>query len=323
MSGGFDDGLQNLQNFCDLLEKTVGQMQEKNGALDAQADTFDDLEDRAGDAIGQLSAELESSQGEIDAAHGEATAAMEGLTQAAQEAAGSELGAVDGRLDAAETAFDQKRTEAQGDLEQDFARLSADGFGALATSVDELEERTGVLQQESAADAQSLSSGLDALTGEAEQDGTEVGEAIGRGLTGVQSDGGEFIRDALLATEGWATELNELKQGCSEAGTDLSDLYAGWATDSQAEGDALIKGFTEAGQEATDFVSTDGAMQLETLLEGALGEPLPGLGTGLGEADGVVETGESIGQDLQELVPQLEICLNVVENINRLLEEMG
>jgi hypothetical protein len=323
VSGGFDDGLQNLQNFCDLLERTVGQMQEKNAALDALADDFDGLEDRAQDVIGQLGAELSGSRGEIDAAHGEATSAVEGLTQAAQEAATSDLAAVDGRLDADETAFDQERTEAQADLEQDFARLSTEGFGALATTVDELEERTGVLQQESAADAQALSGGLETLTGEAEQDGTETGEAIGRSLTGVQSDGGEFTRDALLATEGWAAELAELKQGCSEAGTDLSDLYSAWAGEAQAEGDALIKGFTEAGQEATDFVSTDGAMQMETSLEGALGEPLPGLGSGLGETDGVVETGESIGQDLQELVPQLEICLNVVENINRLLEEMG
>jgi uncharacterized phage infection (PIP) family protein YhgE len=323
VSGGYDDGIENLQNFCDLLEKTVAQVQEKNGVLDSQADTLDDLEGRAEDVIGQFSSAIEEGQGEIDAAHGEATAAVEGLAQAAQEAAGSDLGSIESQLDSAESTFDQKKNDAQSDLDDDFGRLTSEGFGGFAATVDELEDRAGALQQENQADAQALSGGLDTLETEATQDGTETGEAIGQGITGVQSDGGEFMRDALLATEGWSTELADLKQGCSEAGTDLSDLYAAWGTESEAEGDALIKEMTEAGQEATDFVSTDGAMQLETSLDGVLGEPLPGLGSGLSEAETLVEAGEALGHELQDLVPQLEICLNVVENINRLLEEMG
>lgn len=323
MSGGQDDGIENLQGFCALLETTCGGLEEKNDALEARGDGLDDLEERAGQVVVGFSEALEEAESGFAAAHHEATAAVEALAESAQEGADASLASVEDRLASAQGDFDQRRGAARADLDQGFVQRVAGGFEALAATVDDLEERAGSLQQENEADAQALSGGLVGLEGQAAQEGADTSATLGQGVLGLQTDGGELMRDALLATEGWSAELAELKRGVSEAGADLSDLYDAWGTEAEAEGDAAIRAVTDAGQETADFIGTDGAMQLEASLRGALAEPLPGLAAGLGQAEAVLKEGESVARELEGLVPQLEICLRVVEEISRLLEEMG
>jgi hypothetical protein len=314
VSGGQDDLLPSLQGFCELLARTITQARASRAALETQGEALGARLERAEGVIGGFVGALQEGEREIGAAHAQAAAAL--------EPAGSGPVGLEGRLDSAEAAFDQGRREAQAELDRRFGRLSSDGFGALGAGLEAMERRTATLQQDSATGSRALSDALAALEAEAGEAGSETAQAVGRTPGEARALADELAGEAAGAREGWTAARAELKRACADAVTDLSDRYSEWVAECTGEGEALVRSVTDAGQEAADFVSADGGLQLEAALDGALGSPLAGLSRALAEATTAIETGERLGQELRFLVPQLEICLNVVENINRLLEEM-
>jgi hypothetical protein len=282
VSGGDSaPGPQDLQGLCALLERAAAQARRGHDSLESRSAALEELEGRATDAMARLVAEIDEGGREIEAAGAEVLSAREGLARV---------------LHAAEPALMAMR----------HALDEADAAWARARST--LQERAASQQRRTEHAWSDLATGLDALR-------------VAPVPEGARATVSEFTGEAARATEGWSRERAALAQGCAEIGTDLADSYGEWGAESEREAEALIRGITEAALEVADFLGTDGAMQLEAAARGALGEPLAQLRATLAEAEAVIAASASAAGELTGLVPQLVICMNIIENINRLLEE--
>jgi chromosome segregation ATPase len=306
LSSASDPGLPNLQAFCELLQKAAAGLRASGEALASRCDA---LEQAGLEGVPPAAGETGA---DVDADAAKARAAIEALERAAREALGPEPMAPSEALASAAAA-----------LETAGARLLAEGHEPAAAAVEELEAAVARRRQQAEAASLALTAGLEALRADLARAAGEASAALAQARERVQHESGELTRRAGRATEGWAQELEELRRGCREVATDLADFYREWGASAEDEADALLREAAEAGLEVADFVSTDGAMQLEAAARGALEEPRARLGAALAEAASVVTAVATAAWELEGLVPQLAICTNVVEDINRLLEELG
>ncbi|HEX6736847.1 MAG TPA: hypothetical protein VF310_01110 [Vicinamibacteria bacterium] len=302
MTAASDPNLAHLQGFCDLLERTGVELRASSAALQERSEALHGPEGQAAPAP----------SGPADIGSDDAAAGLAALARAAGE-----------RLTAEPEPASDALASAGADLEAAGERVLAEGYEPLESTAQELEQDAERQSRDVEAAARTLVEKLQALRAEATQEAASVRDAVGQARGRVERRAAELTARGEGAVEAVARELAELKQGCGDIATDLADFYREWGTASEDEADSLLRGVAEAGEEACDLVATDGAMRLEGAAREALGEPLARLRAALDEADAAITAVATAAWELEGLVPQLAICMNVVENINRLLEEMG
>jgi hypothetical protein len=326
LSAAEDRGVRNLEAFCDLLARTIGELRNGSGGhrtLAARAEALEVLEGTAGPAAAQLTAQVESVGGELETAASDAHATTDEFRQAAQEIAASDLARAMEALDEMDAACRDARTRVQMGLEADSRVLIAEGHGQLGADAGGLAEQMEPLAHGSEAALRAASGELSALRDEAVAAEVDLGGALAQECSRVQDEVEELAQEADEATSAWSRDLADLARGCREMGTDLADFYDEWSAAAERETDSLLRELGDAGLELVDVLGSDAPLQLEGSMRAALGEPLSRLSDGLAQVDALITATASVAWELEGLVPQLAICMNVVENINRLLEEMG
>ena len=319
---GLDESVGKLQKFSSDLGRTIAQLGESTASIETHSDTFADLENDAEDRIGGLADDIQEAVRDLGRACDDIEEALGALSDEAEEVAESRLPDARSELDDA-TSEQRDRVETTGDELQDaFERLSDGGHQEHADAVEDAEAAVGDDDQEDQQAFASLDEGAAEMTGRTEEARSEASASMSEATSGVEEEAGTLETAFADATSQWDQSVDEqLRAGCEDVGAGIEQAYADWTQQARATADELVADVGEALIKAAETVSGESAPQLTE----AAAEALNAGAALLDEiAQGVssLEAGEQLAEALTPLVPNLQTCLRVVEQIDRILNEL-
>jgi hypothetical protein len=243
--GPSGDPVDNLQRFIDLIvevSKRHAHWQDVLAGVDVELDA---QVSEAGAALGDIRERLDRFEDELQAAGGEAQAAVQHLAEQAEAIGAKELPAATAQLVALDAAVESQVGAAINDLQQDADALDQKGYDVLKANCDTAEGEVAGAQQ-------SLDSGFQAVL-QALEDTTRLVETtsatsvtdIDEQAREVGSDAVAFTGIAAEATRVWSEDLTGLVNAAvPERKKEVEELYQA-LDESEVEGHAEF----EAGQD--------------------------------------------------------------------------
>jgi len=320
----FDDSVEKLEGFCNLLGQTIAVLTRDVEGLGARAESLDQTEAETRKRGEEVAQRLASELDDLTAAHEDAIEEADRLTEVAQDLAATRLPAAEDRLQSAESSVEERTSQEEAGLEKAFLDLFESGFTALATVIDEVE-----------AELRGAGEGArEALEG-LERGQVEVGQAMtetgGRTATALGEAERVAAEDASRALEQegaehsalWTEELPEaVRAECASVGEPLEALYREWEGEVATEGDELSEGVADLLADAAVVVASQ-AGQLAAAVREAIDDSLAALA---GQQDVLVPTlteGEPASEAAAALVDDLAVARQVVSEIDRLLRAIA
>lgn len=315
-----DQSLENIQRFIAVLTATIEQVHAHAGTLDGHADAIEDQDGDAQDAATELAEALTDFEAGLERAEHDALEEMQALQETARQGAAERMARAEGAVESAQSDFDSVIDDGAARIEEAHSELDADGFDALARTMEALDNALEQDQQEAVAAFDGLESGL----GERE---TRVESAFAEAVTAVEetvyeSRNQEFeigtdVNDGISALEGVVNEIDGFCQGLDKV---VLGLYETWREALAAEGVELVVDTAKLMQDTAEAMETLTDDELVEASEEVLDERfvphLEALGDLLANVEGTPALMES---ELLPLVDDLERALGVVETIGSLL----
>ncbi|MET0555200.1 MAG: hypothetical protein ABW221_19315 [Vicinamibacteria bacterium] len=320
---GMGDGVQNLEAFIALLGQTTSELHDQTTEVETAQVELDRLTDEADDGLGALADVLEEGTDELGDEADRATSALADVEARAEDVAQARLAELAGALADGAEGGEERAATARERLDEAFDALKTEGVGAF---VDVLHQLAGE---------------ADEARGEAEQEFGDLGDAVAEAaaaLRQAQEDASGALDDAASAVSreadevasagqqtvaAWSAAREQLENEASDAESSLGDAYSEWTEHMQQEGQSAVEAVRAALSAAVEGATTDSASLLNEALQTAVDEALPELAEESGEVLAAVEPGEPLAQALEPMLTELVVVQSVVDQIAKLLQEIG
>jgi chromosome segregation ATPase len=314
--------LEQLKGLIKAMREALDAVHAANPTLDASAETFDELEDEAEDAISALDRELDGFGKELESANEDAVDEVEKVEKAARQGADDRLAEAKEDVDEAETRFTADVKSAVADLDEADRDLTVDGFGTLASALDGVEEALRTSQAR-------METGFDEADGEVTQAAARFKtEAAGVGGKLAEADAQADQDNAGLATAAGGAKqtmdaaTNTATQTLSAWGDTAKTVYENVETQATTDADNFISSVKGTLQDTADLIRNEQMTPMDTALQAVQNEQATPLTKEIGEVATCIWTAQSAGMDLEPLVADLERCKQVVDQIEKLLKSM-
>jgi DNA anti-recombination protein RmuC len=209
-------------------------------------------------------------------------------------------------------------------MDESFARLSESGFDGYASAREEATAGIGQADDANGDAFDGLEESVSDMRGRLEESSSETRESMQEAASETQATSTELDGAFETVTSEWRESIDEqLREGCEEAGEALASAYSSWGEEAGSVADALGDQIEEVLDGAAEFVGSDSTANLTAAREGGLDDPGGELIERFDETKQTLETGESLADALGDLVPEVQKCLNVVDEVERLLNAMG
>jgi hypothetical protein len=322
---GFDDSVEKLLDFCNLLGQTSAVVTGETDVLETRAGSLDKTEAETRKRCAQVAERLGTALEEISEAHEDACEQADRVAEAAEDLASSRLAAAEQDLESAGTSFGERARQEEADLEGMLLDLFETGFQPLAAALDEIEAELAQAEERAQQALEGLEQGAGEAAGRAEQERTETASAIDEAQRAVvEEDAGALERDMAEHAAFWGEELPEaVRAECASVAEPLEALYREWEAEVVAEGDDLSEAVAGLLEEAADLVTRLAGEPLATAVAATVDETLASLG---GQQEALLATladGEPASEVAAELVDDLAVARVVVEEIDRLLRALA
>jgi hypothetical protein len=319
-----DDGVENLENFCNLLGQTSAVLTRDTEVLEARGDSLEQTEAETRARAERVGEHLAIALEELTAAQDDALEEVDGLTDTAEKLAAARLQAAGDRLESGEASFEERLSHDRAQLEKSFLDLSESGFMSLGAAIDDVETELARAGEGSGHALESLEGGLTKV-------GRQVAEERSE-MVGVLEAADEAIREGEvqeLEQQGlehfrlWTEELPEtVRAECVSVAEPLEALYGEWEAEVVAEGDELGDAVADLLQSGAEMVTDEAGQPLASAVEEATNDALGAL---ISELDGllpVLDEGEPAAEAAAALVDDLVVAREVVSVVDRLLKAL-
>jgi hypothetical protein len=214
-------------------------------------------------------------------------------------------------------------SEGRAEVDRAHSSLDAQGFDALATTVDGVESALDASRQEAAAGFDDLDNGVKDFTGRAEESFQEAEGKFAEGVGDIDDKSSSLVSEAGDCVRGFESDGSDFQGEMTSLGADLVSLYEGWDGTVEAAADDLASSVKGLMDEAAGFVETGGSDQVESPADLVLNESLAPYLEELAELQGVVDGAASGPADtLVPLAEELDKSERVVDTIDQLLNAM-
>jgi uncharacterized phage infection (PIP) family protein YhgE len=320
---GLDEGVGNLQRFIEGVQKTSDELGEAASTLESTASDFERLEGDAEESIGGLNGDLEEGIDQLDRAFEEAREAIDGVADAAEDIADSRLSDARESLDEAGGDCEAELSEGRAGLEEGFARLSESGYDAYATALEEAEAELGQLDDSDRDAFDGLEESASDMRGRVSEASSDTVNAVDEAEGEVKTATSNLETAFDAVTSEWKDSIdNQLQEGCEDTGAALAAEYEAWGEEAGDVAESLVEQVAEVIAEAAEFVGADSAEAMTEAAENGIAEPGADLLERLAETQETLDAGEQLATRLEEMVPDLQTCLNVMDEIDRLLNAL-
>jgi uncharacterized phage infection (PIP) family protein YhgE len=320
MAGQLDEGVVKLEQFIGVLRTTIDQVSETTGTLESQADDLGDLEGTTESGFEDLGDALEDLEEGLDNARQDAVDEVGELTSLAQEATGQRLGEAEGEVESTESSFEGTMSEGRAETDRAHSSLNAQGFDALATTIEGVESALDASRHEASQGFDDLDSGVKEFTGRAGESFKEAEGKFAEGVSDVDQKSAALVTEAGDCVSGFESDGSEFQGEMTSLGGDLVSLYEGWDGSIEAAADDLESSVKTLVDDTAEFVSTGGSDQVEVPAGLVLNDSFAPYLVELGELQGVLEGAASGPADtLVPLVDELEKSESVIDTIDKLL----
>jgi hypothetical protein len=317
-----DAGVANLQRFIAHLAASTGALAKSADQFKQSGIALGEMEGTAAAEGGALNDELEELGSVVDGGRDEADDALGGLAEAATDAQGV-IAEARAELAEAATETEEKTAAILGELGDAQARLIAEGFEALGSALEDV-------QQELAADALETLQAFTELEGAAGGWETEAGAAwdeAGAELDRAVAAHGEAASDveaaAAEAVKGFQSAAAEFEQRCSQLESDVDVIYDALDAAVEEQGREWEREAQRMAGEAVASVQADAQQRLErpaVLLED---EALVALAAEWSSMGAIFDGAAASAGELQPLADELARCQAVVGHIDELLNALA
>lgn len=317
-----DESLARLEEFNALLARTLGEIQEGTTDIENEGRALDDAADDAAQKIGALEQQLSDWLDQLGSSGEEAASQLRDLSQVAADGAEDRLGDADERLDATAAAAAERVDAGQETLETGFADLREQGFGTLATTLDELESQSEELDGEIAEDFEQLESAVDETRERMVAAGQEAADQLGEAQQEAGQHETEVTEAASELTAGVEEQRGAAEGDAEDAGDGLGTTYESWAGEAVSAAEEYVAALESAFADVAEALGAAGE-ELAQAVDQAREQSLPARDSDLAASGSVLEAGEALVGGLEPIVDGLEVSLRVVDQISQLLRELG
>jgi hypothetical protein len=325
MAAAFDESVEKLQDFCNLLGRTRAAVLAEGEVLEARSESLDDTEDEARKRCGSVAERLTSALEDFTQALEDAEEQADRLGQTADDLASSRLSGAQESVPSAESSFETRAAADESALEQELLELFDAGFASLATAVDDIEADVARADGRAREAFGHLADGIDEVGRLTEQLRARSAAALEEAERAVVEGGTSALEREVTGQEGfWRDELPEaVRAECAAVGEPLEALYGDWEAEVTAEGDELSEAVADLLQDAASAVTQQAGEALAAALAEAVDVALTALA---GAQEALVSTlsdTEPASEAAAALVDDLAIASRVVDEIDRLLKALA
>jgi ElaB/YqjD/DUF883 family membrane-anchored ribosome-binding protein len=318
-----DEAVANLLKFNADTGRSSSELGESTSSLEETVEELADLESAAEERIGALASDAQDALRDLGQALDDAGEALDAL---AEEVEGITTDRVPEAKDGLEDAATDMRDRATsvGDMLQDgFERLAEDGFQGYAQALDDAEAATSEAATENEGAFEAFDGAVEEMSGRADGLRAEGGAALVAAATEAEEQAGTLEAAFTEATSQWDQTVDEqLRSGCDEVGSALDALYASWTEQADAVAEDLASQVQQAMEDVAEALGSGATEAIEESGQEAHEQAAGAFRDELDEDVTALESGEDLAGHLDPLTPQLQVCTQVVDEIDRLLNAL-
>jgi chromosome segregation ATPase len=317
-----DDGIENLRRFIAKLVAANAAVDQVTAHLQESTRELTQLEGTATEQGGGLNDDLEQAGTQLEGDHAEAVKALEELARES----GSAEQAVEGertQVEQAARGFEDTARSVATDLDEESGRLTQDGFGVLAQTIDEVEAELESARSESGqawTELQGAIDGFEARSQTAWDAGDAALDESAAAAAGLQA---ALEAEAAAGVQGLDQAGDELEGDCATLVQELAAVYDACAAGIDAEASALAAEVQDLGDQVLAFVQTEGDGRLAVPAAAVENEALEGLETEYTNVAVAVTAGLATSGVLDPLTEDLAKSKTVVGQVDRLISAMA
>jgi len=315
----FDEGLQNLQNFCNLLANVNTRLTSLAEAFDAFATHVDSLEDAAEERWNHLQEDLRGLIHAADAGADEAAAEVTTLSDAAHDLSASRLSAAEHDLERAENGLREHLHEAANALRQHFGTLEDRGYATAKTQVDASAAAVDHVEHAFDQHVTDATHGFETVQAHITSADTELDHAVSEATAAIDAAESKIHAAAAKAAEG----DDAVQQSAAEQAGQVTPHYEELGSHAATAAEALHEIVSGHAQEAIQYLGDHVKDVVEQGVQVGAVEPCKQWEGELDALDGVFKEGETHTRELPRLVDDLEISKRKVVELEETLSQMA
>jgi len=314
-----DEGLQNLQNFCNLLGNVNTRLTSLAEAFDAFGTHVTSLEDAAEERWNHLQGDLRALIHAADAGADEVAAEMTTLSEAAHDLSATRLNAAEHDLERAENGLRDHLHEAANALRQHFGTLADSGYAAAKAQVDAGASAIEHVHHDFDQHVTDAAHGFETVQGHITSAETELNHAVAEADTAIDTAQGKIDAAAGKAAEGDDAVHQAATQETGQVEPHYDELASHAATAAEALHD-LVSGLA---QDTIHFLTDHLTTLVAESVQAGVVQPSEQWEGALDALDGVLKEGETETRELPRLVEDLEISKRKAVELEQALSQMA
>ena len=317
-----DDGIENLRRFIAKLVAANAAVDQVTTHLQESTRELTQLEGTATEQGGGLNDDLEQAGTQLEGDHAEAVKALEELARES----GSAEQAVEGertQVEQSARGFEDAARSVATDLDEESGRLTQDGFGVLAQTIDEVEAELESARSESGqawTELQGAIDGFEARSQTAWDAGDAALDESAAAAAGLQA---ALEAEAAAGVQAVDQAGDELEGDCATLVQELVAVYDACVAGIDAEASALAAEVQDLGDQVLAFVQTEGDGRLAVPAAAVENEALEGLETEYTNVAVAITAGLATSGVLDPLTEDLAKSQTVVGQVDRLISAMA
>lgn len=319
---GQDESVQNLEAFIALVTQTTSELNDQTAEVETAQAELDRLSDEVDDSLGGLGDTIEDGLDALGDEADRAAAALADVETAGREAAESRLSQLSSDLGAAAERAESRASGARERIEEGFDDLKADGLQAFAEVLHELADDADGARGEAEAGFGELGEAISAAEASLREAQDDATQALDEAASSASQEAAEVTAAGQQAASDWAEGRAELEADAAEAQSALADAYTEWTEHVRQQGETALAAAREALAGA-EQAATESAGLLDEAARAASEDALPEMAEEAGEVTSAVEPGDPLAQALEPMVTELVVVQSVVDQIAKLLQEIG
>jgi hypothetical protein len=288
-----------IEQFVALLRDTGTHVADSTTQVESDTTALEHLGEEVADQLGGFTHDLQGLLGDLEGSEEAAHTELEGVANSAHAIADARLAAAREEIEHAETAVGQAVQGAKSALDHDGSSLHDQGFQALASALQALDEEVDSSRTEAEAAFSGLETALTSFTEELHSAATEAERALDAGTEALGQDDKHGIEAAGGECGAGFHELGpEVDAECTAVGDEMQHLYDGWGGEIETESHELLDAITSLFQGSADTVTSLGSEKVEEPAEKVVTEDVPPLIEELDEQASMLTAGQETSAEL-------------------------
>jgi hypothetical protein len=322
MSGGYDDGIENLRRYLAIAANALERIQATTPEIESQGNSLDDLAGEVDSKMSAFDSETDGFLTDLQSAETDALEEVSKVTSLAQDAADDRLPDAEHDAEEAGGRIEGSMDAGGQELTSDHQALNGEGFDALASALEAAQQAFDATRTQNEAAFQALKQAMEGFEQDAESAYTDSGHELEGASGECATEASNLGTETTGLVDAMGTAGSEFGGKVAEVETEAEGAYDGINQQVESEARELTEGVHQALEAEAQHLATeltDSVEQASTLVTNSSAGPhLEELGT-LREA---VWRAESAGADLEPLVGDLQRCQQVMDLIDQLLNAL-